>query len=231
MEPSRTPRTMPRPSERRTRRNLVIAAGVAVGSTGVALLVGFEDPLFTASMTTAYVGLALLALTLLPGPLNVLRGRPNPVSTHLRRDLGIWAAVVALIHVGVGLQRHMKGQWHLYFLFPNRGGDLFGLRYDVFGTANWLGLAATGLIVVLLAISNDALLRRLGTPRWKWIQRWNYAVFPLVLLHGFVYQIPIGKRAWGWVAATVAVMVAVAGVQAMAVRRFRSRARGGAPRR
>jgi sulfoxide reductase heme-binding subunit YedZ len=40
-------------------------------------------------MATAYVSLALLAATLVTGPINLLRRRPNPVSTDLRRDLGI----------------------------------------------------------------------------------------------------------------------------------------------
>ena len=39
------------------------------------------------SMATAYVGLALLGATLALGPLSVLRRRPNPVSTDLRRDV------------------------------------------------------------------------------------------------------------------------------------------------
>lgn len=222
---------MARPSARRPRRNLVIAAGVAAGTAGVAALVGFEEPLFTASMATAYVGLGLLALTLLSGPLNILRGRANPVSTHLRRDLGIWSGIVALAHVAVGLQRHMGGRWRLYFFFPSHRRGLYGLRTDVFGVANWLGLAATGLIAVLLVISNDVLLRRLGPSRWKRIQRWNYAVFLLVVLHGLVYQVPIGKRAWGWIAATVVALGVVAVLQGLGLRRVRSRAPDSASRR
>ena len=52
-------------------------------------------------MATAYAGLAFLAISLWLGPWNVLRRRPNPVSFDLRRDVGIWAVVLAIVHTVV----------------------------------------------------------------------------------------------------------------------------------
>ena len=55
------------------------------------------------------------------------------------------------------------------------------VRYDLFGFANWSGLAATALLVLLLLISNDVSLRTLGSRRWKAWQRWTYWAGALVV--------------------------------------------------
>lgn len=160
-------------------------------------------------MATAYVGLALLAVTLLLGPLNVLRGRPNPVSTDLRRDIGIWAGLVAAVHVVVGLQVHAIGEPWLYFLWPAAEWRWLPFRYDIAGLANYTGLASTLVLLLLLALSNDRSLRRLGAARWKFWQRWNYLAFVLVALHGVVYQRIEGRPlTWVW---TVGLVVALVG--------------------
>ena len=141
------------------------------------------------SIATAYAGLALLAATLLTGPLNLLRKRRNPVSTDLRRDLGISSAVISFAHVVFGLQVHLKGRMLQYFFYPpNQRHAFFGLRLDLFGFANDTGLLATIAIAFLLALSNDLSLSRLGGRRWKSLQRWNYLLFALVVIHGIAYQ-------------------------------------------
>jgi sulfoxide reductase heme-binding subunit YedZ len=67
------------------------------------------------------------------------------------------------------------------------------LRYDPFGVANFTGLGSTVVLILLLGLSNDLSLRVLGTRRWKTLQRWNYAGFALVVVHGVLYQL-IEKR-------------------------------------
>jgi sulfoxide reductase heme-binding subunit YedZ len=168
-------------------------------------------------MATAYVSLALLVATLAPGPINLLRRQPNPVSTDLRRDLGIWAFILGLAHTVVGLQVHMKSLW-LYFFREITGPQAWSLRRDQFGLANYTGLAAALLLVFLVALSNDVSLKRLGAPRWKSLQRWNYALFALVLVHGILYQV-IEKRTLPWpiwlgALALAAVILQVAGIAA-----------------
>jgi DMSO/TMAO reductase YedYZ heme-binding membrane subunit len=64
---------------------------------------------------------------------------------------------------------------------------------NLFGGANYTSLSVTGILAMLLTLSNDPSLRRLGTARWKQLQRWNYAGFVLVLLHRVAYQL-IEKR-------------------------------------
>src|SRR5260370_1392771 len=67
------------------------------------------------SMATAYAGLILLAVSLWIGPWNVLRRRPNPVSFDLRRDIGIWTGILAILHTAIGLTVHLRGRMWMYF--------------------------------------------------------------------------------------------------------------------
>jgi sulfoxide reductase heme-binding subunit YedZ len=62
------------------------------------------------------------------------------------------------------------------------------LRHDLFGVANHSGLIAALLFLLLLAISNDLSLRRLGTKKWKSLQRWTYIAAALTTLHAAAYQ-------------------------------------------
>ncbi len=214
-----------KPGRRRVARNLVIAACAGGGGLVVAWLLRSGQPSFRASVATADVGLTLLAITLVLGPINVLTGRPNPVSTHLRRDLGIWGGLISLAHVVIGLQRHMKGRWWLYFTFPGRSGRLFGLRYDIFGLTNWIGLAATLVVAVLICISSDAALRRLGTSRWKWLQRSNYVLFLGVVVHGFFYQSVSGGHKAARASVLAATALGVVIFQTLGVRRVHALAK------
>lgn len=179
-----------------------------------------KDLRFRWSMATAYAGLALLGAALLAGPINVLRARRNPVSTDLRRDIGIWSALVGVAHVVVGIQVHMGDPW-LYFLRGTKGARELALRADLFGFANYTGLLATLILVLLLTLSNDWSLRALGGRRWKAWQRWSYGLIGLVVMHGAAYQV-IEKRKVPYVVLFVVLAAAVAGVQFIG---FRARRR------
>lgn len=148
---------------------------------------------FRISIATAYVSLLLLAVTLVIGPVKAFRRERVAVSTDLRRDVGIWTAIVGFAHVAAGLFVHLGGRPWLYFLEPaeERGAGLQGLplRLDLFGMANDVGLAATLVLGLLLMLSNDLAIRRLGRRRWKSLQRLNYGLFALVVLHAAEYQV------------------------------------------
>jgi sulfoxide reductase heme-binding subunit YedZ len=140
------------------------------------------------TVATGYVGLGLLAATLLLGPANLLLGRRNPVSTYLRRDVGIWTAAFSLVHVLAAVVIHTShGRGFvvsfLHFFVAEDGS----LLTNSFGWGNWTGLAATIIAVALLVTSNDAALRTLKAGPWKWLQRFNYALIALVVLHAFFY--------------------------------------------
>jgi sulfoxide reductase heme-binding subunit YedZ len=134
---------------------------------------------------------------------------PNPVSTDLRRDLGIWAGVLAVAHFLVGWQVHMKHRY-LYWLREVEGSNALRPRTDLFGFANYTGLAAVLIAVLLLALSNDYFLRTLGTARRKRLQGWNYPFYGLVLLHGIAFQL-IEKRKGAFVI-TMSILVIAASV-------------------
>jgi len=174
----------------------------------------YKDILSRASFATAYPALVLLAVTLLIGPWNLLRGRANPVSSDLRRDIGIWAGILSVVHTAVGQCVHLRGRPWLYYIYgPTEHHHAFPLRHDLFGFANYTGAAGVLVVIVLLATSNDYSLRAMGTRGWKKLQRWNYAVFALVAIHAFGYQ-GIEKQHAGWVATVTACVVIAAALQA-----------------
>jgi sulfoxide reductase heme-binding subunit YedZ len=173
------------------------------------------------SMATGYASVVLIAWAMLIGPWRVRRGRPAPASTDLRRDVGIWGAVFGLAHVVTGLQVHFGGKFWKYFLYPD-GDHRIPVRHDLFGFANWTGLAAALVLVLLLAISNDASLRTLGTKRWKSWQRWTYWAAALTVAHALAYQIET-RHLGRWIAAVVFVTVIVLGMQLDGRRRVLAR--------
>jgi methionine sulfoxide reductase heme-binding subunit len=134
-------------------------------------------------------------VTLWFGPWNVLRRRPNPVSFDLRRDVGIWAGILAIFHTLIGLTVHLRGRMWMYFL---KRIHPIQLENNEFGFANYAGLGAALLFLMVLAISNDASLRTLKTSRWKSLQRGTYAAFVLTAAHGIAYQ-SVEKRHTPWV--------------------------------
>ena len=95
-------------------------------------------------------------------------------------------------NIVIGIQVHMGNIW-LYFFKAVKGDDSYKFRDDLFGWANYAGFVAGLIVLVLLLLSNDLSLKWLRPRRWKNIQRWNYLLFALVLMHGIMYQI-IEKR-------------------------------------
>ena len=171
--------------------------------------------MFRASMATAYVSLTLLAATLVFGPIAAFQGRRYPVSTDIRRDVGIWAAIVAIAHVVVGLQVHLRGKMAEYFVHSVRG--VFLPRIDPFGAANYAGATAALLLALLLVTSNDASLRSLGSRSWQFVHRSVEWALVLTILHGAVYQW-VEKRDWGFVIGFGFVVAMVIGMRIRASR-------------
>ena len=99
----------------------------------------------------------------------------------------MWAAFVSVLHVIAGFFVHgppdpIIERIRFYFFAPD-GSPLT----NNFGWGNWTGLAATVIVVGLLMISSDAALRKLKAGRWKSLQRLNYTLFGLVILHAIFY--------------------------------------------
>ena len=132
------------------------------------------------SISTGYLALGFVGLTLLIGSLNLLLRRRSPVSSYLRRDIGIWAAVAIVAHVILGV-RSMGINFYYFFIDEGRP------RVNSFGWGNWTGLVALVIVVGLLTISTDRSLRELKAKRWKSLQRLNYVLFAMSVLHAFFY--------------------------------------------
>lgn len=180
---------MTRLSGRLLRHHLPL--GVATCASGFLLYITrpFPDVVTRLSFASAYPALILISATLLIGPFKLFVRKRVPISLDLRRDVGIWAGLAGTFHAIVGQCVHLRWRPWLYYIYENwQRKHFLPLRHDAFGLANYTGLSAAFILLLLLATSNDASLRKLGTPGWKKLQRWNYACFALTAVHTFVYQ-------------------------------------------
>jgi sulfoxide reductase heme-binding subunit YedZ len=187
--------------------------GLVTAACGFILYVTrpYPDVLTRLSFATAWPALVLLTATLAIGPWRILRGKPPVLSQDLRRDTGIWAGITGGLHAGIGQCVHLRGRPWLYYIYENwQRAHVQPLRHDVFGFANFTGLFAALVLIILLATSNDASLRKLGTVRWKNWQRWNYACFGLTACHTFGYLLGIESlKLWSIVTASICAVIAV----------------------
>ncbi|MBA2682659.1 MAG: ferric reductase-like transmembrane domain-containing protein [Ktedonobacteraceae bacterium] len=135
-----------------------------------------------------YFSLLLICITLLIGPLALLRWRRNPLNIEVRRDVGIWAGITGLLHVLLTFRGTFINNYILYFFVrPDCcGGYVPDLH--LFGISNDIGLLATLLLLALTALSNTLSLRLLKGKWWKRLQRLTYPLVLLALLHTFIYQ-------------------------------------------
>ncbi len=164
----------------------------------------------------AYVSLLQMVITLAIGPLQLLYQRRNPVNIMLRRDIGIWAGITGCLHVFFGLQIHAGGDILSYFLRSDGT-----IMWNLFGQANYLGLAATIILVLLTVISNDFSLRRMKGKAWKWLQRTNYLLAPLVFLHALWYH-DVARREQVFTYAVYALIVFTLFIQVIGIYLYRA---------
>jgi methionine sulfoxide reductase heme-binding subunit len=139
------------------------------------------------TQASGYISLIILSASLVTGPVSLLLKNNSPVSTYFRRDLSISGGVLAVIHSITGLFVHLRGKTWLYFMNETEKG--YTIRLDHFGLANYTGLLAALIVILLLITSNDYLLRKLNPVRWKNIQRFSYLMFILIIIHCYFYRI------------------------------------------
>ena len=160
------------------------------------------------SIVSAYVCLILYAWTLVTGPIRVLRKRPPQLNVYLRRDIGIWAAISGLLHLLIGTDVAMSPVYLGKFVTGPDGFADAEMRSGLFSWGSVTGFVAGLIFLLLLALSNDYVLRWLGPKWWKRLQRSSYTAFFLFVLHGYAFQ-ALERRAWPLVGTLVAVTVAV----------------------
>lgn len=208
---------------RRVGTHLALAGITAIGCVIAGLLKPGIPLAQMITLGTGYVGLALLAATLLIGPWSLGRRRRNPVNINLRRDTGVWAGIAGCLHVWFGFQVHMSGNIVAFFVHEGHRG--FQPLTNTFGLSNYAGAAATAILVLLLLLSNNITLRRLKGPLWKAFQRTNYLLFFLVVLHTFGYQ-AVTHRAAPLSFLTMILVLLVLGGQSMGAFLYTRRAAG-----
>jgi sulfoxide reductase heme-binding subunit YedZ len=151
-------------------------------------------------LSFSWPALVLLTVTLIIGPWRTLARKSPVLSLDLRRDIGIWAGILGVLHAGVGQCVHLRGRPWLYYLYEKTQDHQLPVRHDIFGLSNFTGLFAALILLALLATSNDVSLRKLGGLGWKSLQRWNYACFGLTALHTFGYLLGIESLKWAAIA-------------------------------
>jgi len=179
-------------SRRLVRHHLPIGLVTLASAFVLYITRSYPDVITRLSFASAYPALILLGATLVIGPLKMLAGDRAAISVDIRRDIGIWAGIAGIFHAVIGQCVHLRGRPWLYYIYENwQQKHFLPVRHDLFGLANYTGIIAALVLLALLATSNDAALRKLGTPGWKQLQRWNYVCFALTAVHTLTYQVGI----------------------------------------
>ncbi|MCB1120678.1 MAG: ferric reductase-like transmembrane domain-containing protein [Verrucomicrobiae bacterium] len=135
----------------------------------------------------ADASMVFLFLTLMVGPLARLWPRCR-VLIPWRRDLGLWFAITAVIHIGLLAELR---SWNVLRFFVNEEGELLKAASHA---SNWAGLLALVILLVLAMTSNQFSERLLGGSGWKFLQQQVYGLFLLSCLHTFIFVYQVDGR-------------------------------------
>ena len=127
--------------------------------------------------------LVLVALAMALGPLARLL-RPASALMPLRRETGIYACLLALVHGVIILVGWVQFDLMRLFGFEFHPGlGRYVMVQPGFGLANAIGILALLIAAVLALTSNDLSMRRLGSSAWKVIQMGVLPLWWLVVAH------------------------------------------------
>jgi len=149
----------------------VLSAVFTIGRWGL-------HPIHFWNRIVADASFVMLCLTLIIGPAAQFFPRLWPLLPW-RRELGVVAALAALLHVIIYMRSF---RWNpLGYFFGLDSGQMRVLR-TAFASSNWVGLLGLGIMLVLGATANDFSQKWLGKG-WKFLQQQNYVLFALTFLH------------------------------------------------
>lgn len=140
------------------------------------------------SLATAYLCLVFMAVALSVGPLRAVRSRPLVLNIYLRRDVGIWAALVGLVHLFVATELSMSQDYMAAYVNLSTSGLSGEMRAGLFSWGSIAGFIVGLLVLLLLVLSNNWIMRTMGSKWWKRLQRCAYVAFILTVIHGFAFQ-------------------------------------------
>ncbi len=196
----------------------VISLGVSIViSSGAAV----ADQL---SIVSAYLCLLLLGAALMIGPLHVFRkGRPLGHS-YIRRDIGIWAALNGLLHFFLANVLAMNYEYLGIYVDNALVPPSPEIRSQLYSWGTILGYVIAVLFIVLVMLSNDWMVRKVGTKWWKRIQRLSYLGFLSTCAHAFAFQALESREAlWITVVLIVTMLVLIGqGYGIISVKRLRT---------
>jgi sulfoxide reductase heme-binding subunit YedZ len=127
------------------------------------------EPVREATLRSGRTAVVLLLLSLACTPLRLLGVSQ---AAALRRPLGLYAALYALLHFGVFVVWDYRLQLDLVWL---------DLRYNRFLQ---IGLAALAILIPLAITSTRGVQRRMGRA-WRWLHRLVYLAAALAVVHFF----------------------------------------------
>jgi methionine sulfoxide reductase heme-binding subunit len=182
------------------------------------LYVPYADLNYVFTLAFGYLSLVLIVLTLSIGTILLLRNRRNPFNLNIRRDIGIWVGITGISHVIFAFTLRFNGEIPLYFIDP----ETLEIRGDRFGISNILGALATIILTLLLVTSNDYSLKKLKGKRWKTLQRLNYLLAFLVILHTLLYQ-QMSRRESFFTSITVLLILALLLLQGLGMWLYRAK--------
>ena len=132
---------------------------------------------------TGDTSLLMIACAVAIGPLTKIFPKFRLI-VPWRRELGIYAVILALIHIAIIIVGWVK--WDLFNLFgfiPDPSLEGYVMTNRGFGIANLLGLVAILYGLLLAFSSNDLSQKFLGGSAWKFLQQIVYIFWTLILLH------------------------------------------------
>jgi DMSO/TMAO reductase YedYZ heme-binding membrane subunit len=130
--------------------------------------------------------------------------------------VGIWAALTGLFHLVLATKLSMNPSY-MGAVVDAQGGTS---ARQLFAWGSVLGYLVGLNFLLLLALSNDRVMRLIGSRWWKRLQRTSYVSFGLTLAHGLAFQV-LEARSWALVAVLALTGVVVVAFQvrgALAVR-------------
>jgi sulfoxide reductase heme-binding subunit YedZ len=157
---------------------------------------------------TLRILLASLAMT----PLRILTGQAWPIT--LRRLLGLFAFVYALLHFSVWVVLDFFFDWELML------ADIVKRPYIT------VGMTALLLLTPLAATSTSGMIKRLGARTWRRLHRLAYVAAILGVLH-YLWLAKVGVHTPWIYAAVLAVLLAIRAIDTIR-RNISATARAGA---
>ncbi len=190
-------------------RNHIVLAGFTVVCLVVAVATGpaaaAADRL---SIVSAYLCLFLLGAALLIGPVNAIRkGRPL-LNSYVRRDTGIWATLSGFLHFFLANVLAMNYEYLGIYVENSSLPPSAEIREELYLWGTILGYVIAVLFIVLLVLSNDRIVRKVGVKWWKRIQRASYGAFIFTCAHAFAFQVLETRQAL-WVGLVLGVTTLV----------------------